>query len=149
MEQPLDLDGDVHAGRQVEFLELIHRLRRRLDDVEQALVGAHFELVHGLLVDVRRAVHGESLDLGRQRDRAGHLGAGALGGLDDLGRGAVEQAVIECLEADANALSVCHKFMLPFLIDAPRDDLRRHLFEVRRLHGVGGAALRQRTDAVA
>ena len=54
----------------------------------------NFELIHGLLVHVRRAVHGELLDSGRKRDRTGNLGAGALGGLDDVRRAFVKHAVI-------------------------------------------------------
>src|SRR5215207_9497296 len=52
-----DLDGDVHTSREVELAQLVHGLRGRLDNVEQPLVGADFELIHALLVDVRRAVH--------------------------------------------------------------------------------------------
>ena len=79
----LNLDRDVHARRQVEFLQLVHRLRGRLDDVEQTLVGADFKLVHRFLVDVRGAVHREFFDQRRQRNRPGHPRAGALRGLDD------------------------------------------------------------------
>src|SRR5690606_41807716 len=50
----------------------------RVNDVEQALVGAHFELLAALLVDVRPTVHRELLDPRRQRDRPAHLRARAL-----------------------------------------------------------------------
>ena len=66
----LELDLDVDAGGEVELAERVDRLLRRLEDVEQPLVGADLELLARLLVDVRRAVHGEPLDVGRQRDRA-------------------------------------------------------------------------------
>ena len=48
----LDLDRDIHARRQVQFLQLIDRFRGRLDDVEQAFVGANLKLIHRLFVDV-------------------------------------------------------------------------------------------------
>ena len=112
MRKKLDLDLDVDAGGQVELLALVARLGGGLDDVEQALVGAHIELVHALLVDVGGAVDGEALDLGREWDRAGDDGTGTGRGLGDLGRGAVEQSVIKCLEADADA-GFGHNFIYP------------------------------------
>jgi hypothetical protein len=42
----LNLDGDVHAGWEVQLFEFVHRLGRRFDDVQEALVGA---LLEGLL----------------------------------------------------------------------------------------------------
>src|SRR3712207_5996184 len=67
---------------------------------------ADLELLARLLVDVRRAVDGEALDLGRQRDGPAHPRARPLGRVDDLPRAAVEHAVIERLEADADVLAV-------------------------------------------
>src|SRR6185503_15185964 len=68
-----ELDLDVDTSSEVELHQRVHGLRRRIDDVEKALVGAHLELLAALLVDVRRAVHREFLDLGRQRNRSTHL----------------------------------------------------------------------------
>ena len=99
-----DADGDVNTGGQVELLQLIDGAGGWIDDVEDALVGADLELFHRLLVDVHGAVHAELLDAGRERDRAGHLGAGALGGLDNLRGRAVDGAVIEGAQADADLL---------------------------------------------
>ena len=59
----LDLDLDVHAGRQVELGQRVHRLRAGVVDVEQALVGAELELLAALLVHVRAAQHRPALDL--------------------------------------------------------------------------------------
>src|SRR5262249_56992314 len=73
----LELDLHVDAGGEVELAEGVDRLLRRLEDVEQALVGTDLELLTRLLVDVRRAVHGEPLDVGRERNRAGDAPAGA------------------------------------------------------------------------
>src|SRR4051812_48311726 len=74
----LQFDLDVDTGGEVELHQRIHRLRGRIDNVEEPLVGAHLELLAALLVDVRRAVDGEFLDPGRQRDRPAHLRAGAF-----------------------------------------------------------------------
>src|SRR3954447_19599148 len=80
----LDLDLDVDTGRQVEPLEGVDGLRRRLEDVEQPLVHAHLEVLAGVLVDVGRPDHAVAVDLGRQRDRAPHAGLGPHDRLDDL-----------------------------------------------------------------
>src|SRR5882672_2277549 len=101
-----ELDLDVDAGGKIELHQRVHRLRRRIDDVEQALVGAHLELLAALLVDMRRPVDREFLDPGRQRNRAAHLRAGALGGRHDLARRCIEDAVIERLEPDPDVLAV-------------------------------------------
>src|SRR6478736_1729289 len=101
-----ELDLDVDTGGKIELHQRIHRLRRRIDDIEQALVRAHLELLTALLVDVWRTVDRELLNPRRQRDRAAHLRAGALGGRYDLARRRIEDAVIERLEPDPNILAV-------------------------------------------
>src|SRR5262245_31984804 len=102
----LQLDFDVDAGGEVELHQRVHRLRRRIDDVEQTLVGADLELLAALLVDMRRPVDGELLDPGRQRNRAAHLRACPLGRIDDLARRLVEHAVVERLQAYADILAL-------------------------------------------
>src|SRR5580700_6018513 len=102
----LELDLDVDAGGKVELHQRIDGLRRRIDDIEQALMRAHLELLAALLVDVRRTVDRELLDLGRQRDRSAHLRTGALRRIDDLARRRIEDAVIERLEPDSYVLTV-------------------------------------------
>src|SRR5690606_28757570 len=47
---------------------------------------------------------GVTLDLGRQRDRAAHLGAGPLGRFDDLAGRTVDQSMIERLQPDPDLL---------------------------------------------
>src|SRR5690606_40738749 len=66
----LELDLDVDTGGQVELHQRIDGLRGRVDNVEEALVSAHLELLAALLVNVRRTVDGELLDAGRQRNRS-------------------------------------------------------------------------------
>src|SRR6185436_5291666 len=62
-------DLDVDAGGEIELHQRVDRLRRGLHDVEQPLVRPDLELLARLLVDVRRAVHGELLDARRQWNR--------------------------------------------------------------------------------
>src|SRR5207237_9383070 len=47
---PLQLDLDVDAGRKVEALELLHRLRRGVEDVDEPLVREHLEVLAAVLV---------------------------------------------------------------------------------------------------
>src|SRR5258708_29889860 len=65
-----------------------------------------FELFAAFLVDMGRAVDGEALDAGGERDRAPHLRAGALGRVDDFPRRIVENPVIEGFEPDADILTL-------------------------------------------
>jgi hypothetical protein len=97
----LDADGNVHTGREVELLELIDGAGGGIDDVEQTLVSANFELFSGLLVHVHRAVDAEFFDAGRKRDGTGDLGASAFGGFDDFGGGFVHGAMVKSAESDA------------------------------------------------
>ncbi len=64
------LDLYVHPAARSSFIKASTVLRRRLNDVEQTLVGAHLELLARLLVDVGRAVDGELLDARGQRNGA-------------------------------------------------------------------------------
>src|SRR5215469_16619866 len=110
----IELDLDVHARRQVELHQGVHGLVRGVHDVHEALVGAELILVPRVLVGVRGDQHREALHLHRQRDGAADLGAGALGGLDDLLRRLVDETVVEGLEADADGLAghVCYSMIL-------------------------------------
>jgi hypothetical protein len=49
----LDLNGDIDTGREIEFLQLINRARRGIDDIEKTLVCAHLKLIGRLLIHVR------------------------------------------------------------------------------------------------
>ena len=68
-------------------------------------MGALLELFAGILVLVRRAQDRHDFLLGRKRDRAGHLGAGAASGLDDALGSLVNEAVLVSPELDANFLA--------------------------------------------
>src|SRR5690554_4365904 len=78
-----ELDLDVDSGRQVESHERVDGLRRRVEDVDEPLVGAHLEVLAAVLVLVGRTDHYEHVLLRRQRHGAGHLGAGTGHGVDD------------------------------------------------------------------
>src|ERR1700760_2894053 len=84
------LDLDIDTGRQIELHQRVDGLRRRIDNVEQALVGPHLELLAALLVDVRRTVDGELLDAGRQRNGSANLRAGPFRRVPDLTRRRIE-----------------------------------------------------------
>src|SRR5258708_29842468 len=103
-----ELDLDVDAGGEVELHQRVHRLRRRIDDVEHALVRTNLELLARLLVDVRRAIDRELLDARRQRNGTAHLCARPLGRADDLAGRLIEHAMIEGFEPDPD-IGVVHR----------------------------------------
>src|SRR5262249_22319272 len=106
------LDLDIDAGRQIELHQRVDGLRRRIDNVEQTLMGSHLELLAALLVDVRRTVDGELLDAGRQRNGSANLRAGALGRVHDLTRRRIEDAMVVRLETYADILAIhCRVFL--------------------------------------
>src|SRR5947199_5032254 len=113
----LDLDLDVDAGRQVEPLEGVDRLRRRLEDVEQPLVDPHLEVLAGVLVDVGRPDDAVPVDLGGERDGTPHPRLRADARFDDLLRRLVDDLVIVGLEPDPDLLAfgVRHFPALPLL----------------------------------
>src|SRR3990172_4280865 len=102
---PALLDFNIHASRQVELHERVERLRRRLEDVEQPLVRADLELLARFLVDVRTAQDGELVDPGRERDGAGHLGAGPLRRLHYLAGRLIQQLIVLGPAPDPDLLS--------------------------------------------
>src|SRR5438270_9616722 len=102
----LKLDLDVDTGGKIELHQSIDRLRRRIDNIENALMRSDLELLTRLLVDVRRTIDSELLDARRQRDWPAHLRAGPLRRRDDLLRRRVENPMVERLEADADVLAV-------------------------------------------
>ena len=94
----LELDFDVHAGRQVELAQRVDGLLGWFEHVEQSLVGPDLKVLSGLLVNVRRAIHRETFDPGRQRDWSGDSATGAPNSIDDLAHRLVQQPVIVRLQ---------------------------------------------------
>ncbi len=66
----------------------------------------HLELLAAFLVDMRRAVHGELLDTGRQRDGPANFRTGAFRRIDNfLGR-RIENAMVEGFQPDSFVLAL-------------------------------------------
>src|ERR1700693_3119430 len=124
------LDFHVHARRKIEFHERVHRVRRGLENIDQALVRAHFELLTRFLVHVRRTQHRPAIDGCRQRNRPSYIGAGALRGVHDFLGGLVENSVIVRLQAYTDFVALSHKLF---------DDLRDRACA----HGVAAFANRE------
>src|SRR6059058_5659709 len=103
----LELDLDVDARREIEPHQLVDRLRRRAEDVDEALVRAHLEVLARVLVLERAADHAIDVLLGRQRDRPSDRRTAALRGVDDLLGRPVQLLVVVPLQADPD-LSLCH-----------------------------------------
>src|SRR5450759_3733520 len=125
-----ELDLDVHAAGHVEAHQRVDDLGVGVEDVEDALVGAHLELLARVLVDEGPADHGVLVDGGGQGNRPGHAGACPRRRVDDLRRGLVQDPVVVRLQADANLL--CHevsRFLCPvaylsMLVTAPAPTVR-------------------------
>src|SRR3984893_1393787 len=124
------LDFYVHAWRKIEFHERVHRVRRGLENIDQALVRAHFELLTRFLVHVRRAQHRPAIDGGGQRNGPCHICASAFRRIHNrLGR-LVENSVIVRCQAYADFVALSHKLF---------DDLRDRACA----HGVAAFANRE------
>ena len=93
------------AGGQVEAHQAVDRAGAGVEDVDEALVGAHLKLLAAILVLVRRADDRVEVTLGRQGDGTAHASAGVLGGLDDLLGRLVNDLVIVALEANPDLLA--------------------------------------------
>src|SRR6266446_4417698 len=102
------LDFHVHTGRQVQLHQRIHGVRRRLQNVDQTLVRAHFKLLARFLVHVRRPQDRPAVDGGRQRNRPGNIRAGALGRLHDFPRGLVQNSVVVRLQTNTDFVALSH-----------------------------------------
>gem|GEM_PF-4581726 len=81
-------------------------------------MGPDLVLVPGILVDMRRDQNRIALLAGRQRDRALDPGARAARGFNDLNRGLVDEAMIECLETDTYTLIGYWIYSMPVEFDA-------------------------------
>src|SRR5690349_23308821 len=99
------LDVHVDRGRQVDAHERVDRLRRRVEDVDEPLVGAHLEVLARVLVLVRRADDAVHVLLRRQRHRADDARTRLGHRVDDAPRGGVDRLVVVGLQPDADLLS--------------------------------------------
>src|SRR6476646_3402903 len=87
------LDLDVHTRRQIELHQSIYSLLRRLENIEQTLVGANLKLLTRFLVHVRRTQHAVLVLHRRQWNRARDLRPSAPRRVDNLACGLVQDAV--------------------------------------------------------
>src|SRR5271154_2243016 len=101
-------DLDVDTRGEIKLHQRIHGLLRRLENVKQALVGANFKLLAGLLVHVWLTQYAIFVLYRGQWNRARDLRASAPGGLDDLTRGLVQDAVVVRLQPDSDSLFSYH-----------------------------------------
>src|SRR6516165_1567470 len=113
-----ELDLDIDAGWQVQPHQRVDGLRRGIDDVDQALVRAHLEVLARVLVLVRRPDDAVHVLLRGQRDRPGNPRAGARHRVNDLPRRAADDLMVIGLEPDADLLSR-HELLCPLLSIAP------------------------------
>ncbi len=98
------LDLHVDPCGKIELHQSIDRLRRRLNDIEQPLVGPHLELLARLLVDVRRAVHGEFLNARRQRNGSTNKSTRTASRIGNVAGGLIKHSMIERLQANPDIL---------------------------------------------
>src|SRR6478672_685942 len=105
MSSASELDLDVDVSREVESHQRVDGLRRRVDDVNEALVGAHLEVLAAVLVLVGRADDHEDVLLRGQRHGADHRRASTGHRVDNLARRVVDDLVVIRLQADADLLS--------------------------------------------
>ncbi|MBG9885443.1 hypothetical protein ABE10_02345, partial [Bacillus toyonensis] len=96
---------DVDVGREVETHQRVDGLGRRVDDVDQTLVGAHLEVLAAVLVLVGRPDDAHDVLLGRKRHGADDGRARTGHGVDDLARRRVDDLVVVRLQANADLLS--------------------------------------------
>src|ERR1019366_3891506 len=95
-------------GRHFELHERVHRLLRRLENIETALMGADLKLLSRLLVHVRGTQHAVLVFHRRQRDRSSDLRPRAACRVHNFTRGLVENAIIVSFQADPNSFFTNH-----------------------------------------
>lgn len=103
-------DLDIHARCDRENFQLVDGVWGGVEEVENADVCAHLELLARLAVDVRRSEYGEDLALGGKRDRSHNAGTGPFRRFNNVLYGTVEHPLIKCFEADPYSFSglFCH-----------------------------------------
>src|ERR1022692_1571193 len=105
---PECFDLHIHARGQIELHQRVHRLLCRLENIEQALVGADLELLPRLLIHVRRTQHAVFVLHRGQWNRPRNLCPGAPCGFHNLARRLVQDAVVVSLQPNANSFFSNH-----------------------------------------
>ena len=93
-----------HAAGEIELHQLVHRFLGRADQLDEAFMYAHLELLAGLLVHVNRAVHRVLADPRGEKHGPGYKSPGPLRRVDDLHGGLVYQPVVIRVQPDADPL---------------------------------------------
>lgn len=106
------MDLNVDTSWEIKLFELINCAGSRVNDIEEALVCAHFKLVCGLFVHVNRAVHGELLNPSGQRNRASNFSSSTLSCLNNLDSGAIDCPMVKCAKANADFLIHDEKYLV-------------------------------------
>ncbi|EGL13262.1 conserved domain protein [Gardnerella vaginalis 315-A] len=101
----LQLNLDIYIRRQVNVHQRIHSLWRWINDVNEALMSAHLEMLARILIFVRRTDNNKHVLLGRQRNRTHYCGARVRHRLDDFLRRLVDDLMVIGLKPDADFLS--------------------------------------------
>src|SRR5580704_5348693 len=105
---PKSLDLHIHARGQIELHQRIHRLLRRLENIEQTLMRADLELLPRLFVHMRRTQHAVLVLHRGQRNRSRNLRAGAPRRFHNLARRLIQDAIVVSLQPDANSFFSNH-----------------------------------------
>src|SRR5712671_2072167 len=120
------LNLDIHARRQIELHQRIHRLLRWLKNIEQALVSADLELLPRFLIHVRRTQHAVLVFHRGQWNRPRNLCSSTARSFHNLARRLVQDAVVVCLQPDANSFFSNHvSLSLPLPLSAGGKNLRQ------------------------
>ena len=83
-EEVLNLDLNLYTAGEFELHQSVDSLSSRAVDVDEALVVRELELLAGLLVDERTAVHGEDTLVGGKGNRTADNSTRSLHGLHNL-----------------------------------------------------------------
>src|SRR5699024_8903430 len=105
MTKSLQLDLDVDVGWQIQPHQRVNSLWRRINNVDEALVCAHLEVITAVFVLVRRPDDAEYVLLGRQWHRAHYSRSRTFHRVDDFTRRTIDDFVVVGLEPDADFLS--------------------------------------------
>ena len=105
------MDRDVDSSRQVQFFQFVDSLHVWLDNIDQPLVGADFNLIHRFLVDVRRTINCVFFYSGRQWNGAAYSGSGAFSSIYDIGCRLIDHSVIVAFELYPYALTWHERFL--------------------------------------
>src|SRR5579883_164252 len=80
----LELNFDIDTRRHVETAKLIHRLMRRVHNINNSLMGSDFEMLPGFLVCMRGTEHTKHLSVSRKGNWANNFTTALAGHINEL-----------------------------------------------------------------